>query len=144
MTFAAGLASLKAAADLTKTMRDAAKAGTLEPAEFLGRVGEIYDYIIDSRAALVDAQEETQRLRDELNTLQKTSRLSRDLTFDGHVYWLKGDGPPYCPLCWDRDQMLVHLRNIETKMHSGVRKTDYHCKIHVQSYYTPTNAEKYT
>jgi hypothetical protein len=143
MNIAAGLAGLKAAADLTKTMRDAAKAGTLKPDEFVGRVGEIYDYIIDSRAALVDAQEELQRLKDQIRELQDKSQLGKDLVFDGYVYWLKDDAYPYCPLCWDRDRKLVRLRNLGTDTYSGVRKTDYHCGIHSQSYLTATNADKH-
>jgi len=74
MNISAGLAGLKAAADLTKSMRDAAKAGTLKPDEFAGRVGEIYDYIIDSKAALVDTQEENIRLRKSSGALGKTPK----------------------------------------------------------------------
>jgi len=33
------------------------KAGGLESGEIAGRIGEIYDYIVDSKAALIDAQE---------------------------------------------------------------------------------------
>jgi hypothetical protein len=53
MSIATGLAGLNAAVALVRSMRDAAKAGTLKPEEFTPRVSEIYDYIVDSKDALV-------------------------------------------------------------------------------------------
>ena len=66
MSITSGLAGLEAAGDLTKAMRDAAKAGTLKPDEFAGRVGEIYDYIVDSKDALVEAKDEIQDLQSQI------------------------------------------------------------------------------
>jgi hypothetical protein len=63
MTIAAGLSGLKAAADMIKMLRDGLKAGSIKPDEIAGRIGEIYDYIIDSRVALNDAQEEIRSLK---------------------------------------------------------------------------------
>ncbi len=82
MTIAGGLAGLKAAAELTKALRDAAKSGVVKPDEFAGRVSEIYDYIIESRVALADAQEELQNLKYELKALRDTSAIAADLVFD--------------------------------------------------------------
>lgn len=56
------MAALKTAADLTRSLREAAKAGSLKPDEFAGRVAEVYDYIIDSKEALLSAQEMISRL----------------------------------------------------------------------------------
>ncbi len=49
-------------------MRDAAKAGSLKPDEFAGRVGDIYDYIVDSKYALIEAKDEIQELKAQLRT----------------------------------------------------------------------------
>jgi len=96
MEISSGLSALKAAADLTRAARDAAKAGLLKPEEFAGRVAEIYDYIIDSKEALLTAQQEFSILRNENETLKST-------VFHHSVSWRKvPDGPedgPFCPIC---------------------------------------------
>jgi len=74
-TIAAGLSGLKAAADMTKALRDGVKAGAFKADEIYGRIGEIYDYIVDSKAALVDAQDENQNLRQELRSLKDAGDL---------------------------------------------------------------------
>lgn len=71
MEIAGGLAALKTAADLTRSLRDAAKAGTLKPDEFAGRVAEVYDYISDSKEALLSAQEMISQLRLENEGLER-------------------------------------------------------------------------
>jgi hypothetical protein len=139
----AGLAALKTAADLTKTLRDAIKSGKVKPAEMDALITQIYDQIIDSRAAAVDAQEEIRKLKEEMRALTDKSQLEKDLTFDGDVYWMKNDDFPYCPLCWGSDSKLVRLQNYSTDLYGGVRKTNYYCKLHDTHFYTPTNAEKH-
>ena len=58
MSIAVGLSGIKTTADLVKGFRDGLKAGTVQPDEIAGRIGEIYDYIIDSKEALADAKGE--------------------------------------------------------------------------------------
>lgn len=96
MEIAAGLAALKAAKDLVRELRDAAKAGSLKPDEFAGRIAEVYDYISDSKEALLDAQESLSQLRAENDRLKTyvfhhsvNWRLLPDDTEDG----------PFCPTC---------------------------------------------
>jgi hypothetical protein len=118
MNIVAGLSGLKAAADLTKTLRDALKSGTIKPDEIAGRIGEIYDYITDSKAALVDAKEESEALKAELRALKDTRDLADSLQHDGKVYWIargeKWDGP-FCSRCWDKDKTIVRLDHQRTR-----------------------------
>lgn len=139
----AGLAALKTAADLTKTVREAIKSGKIKPADLDAQIAQIYDQIIDSRAAVVEAQEEIIKLKEEIRVLTDKSQLEKDLTFDGDVYWLKNDEFPYCPLCWGSDLKLVRLQKYSTDTYDGIRKTNYYCKLHDINFHTPTNAEKY-
>jgi hypothetical protein len=67
MDIASGLAALKTASDLTRSLRDAVKSGGIKDDEISGRIGEIYDYIIDSKAALIDASEEIHNLKGQVN-----------------------------------------------------------------------------
>jgi hypothetical protein len=112
MNIAAGIAALKAAGDLTKSLRDAAKAGELKPDEFAGRVGEIYDYIIDSRAAVVDAQDEIGTLRKKLAALNDEKEFQESLKFDAAgIYRRQGrDGEElYCSACLDENRQRIRL-----------------------------------
>ena len=77
---------MRAAADLTKALRDGIKEGSVKSDEIAGRIGEIYDYIIDSKAALVDAKEENEALKTELKTLKDPQVLATGLEHDGKVY----------------------------------------------------------
>jgi hypothetical protein len=70
MEIASGLAALKTAADLLRSLREAAKAGSLKPDEFAGRIAEVYDYISDSKEALLSAQEMISQLRSENERLK--------------------------------------------------------------------------
>jgi hypothetical protein len=70
MEIAGGLAALKAAADLTRVLRDAAKAGSLKADEFAGRIAEVYDCISDSKEALFSAQEVISHLQAENDDLR--------------------------------------------------------------------------
>ena len=143
MDIASGLAGLKAAADLTKILREGAKSGSMKPDEFAGRIGEIYDYIIDSRAALVDAQEESQQLKQQIRELQNNAELATDLAFDGSVYWRKSEGAeaksPYCSICWDSAGKLVRCQNYGTdKYDDGSTQTRYHCGVHNKVFHSKT------
>ena len=112
MDIIAGMSGLKAAAEMVRLLRDGLKAGTIKADEIAGRIGEIYDYIIDSKDALVDAKEELEAVKRELADLKETRALAAALQHDGKVYWIakdeKWDGP-FCAPCWDDKRKLVRL-----------------------------------
>jgi hypothetical protein len=113
MDIATGIASLRAAAELTKSMRDAAKAGKLKPDEFVGRVGEIYDYIIDSRAALVDAQEEIATLRARIAAFNDEKSFRESVCYEpAGIYRRQGPHGDelYCSTCLDADNKRMRLQ----------------------------------
>jgi hypothetical protein len=100
MSIAAGASALKTAVDLARSLRDAAKRGEIKQEEFAGRVGEIYDYIIDSKDALVEAKDEISNLKADL----AEARKDRNVFLEGNVYWEKHDDGrtdgSLCPSCW--------------------------------------------
>jgi len=95
MEIASGLSALKSAADLTRLLRDAAKADSLKQDEFAGRIAEVYDYIGDSKEAL-SVQEKISELRAENERL-------RAYVFHHSVSWRKlpdgSEDGPFCPTC---------------------------------------------
>jgi hypothetical protein len=124
MSIVAGMSALAAAANLTKTMRDAAKSGTIKPDEFVGRVGEIYDYIIDSKAALVDAQEEMLRLQAKIRAFDDDKEFKAGLEFHPKGYYRrKGPGGDefYCSACLD-------LNNARSRLTGTARA--FSCDVH--------------
>jgi len=112
MDLLAGLSVLKTSADLLKLTRDAAKAGTLKQDEFVGRITEVYDHIIDSREAMLKAQEEIQSLRAQLREANDDKEFRNSLQFDpAGIY--KRPGPQgeewYCSACLDDNGKRIRL-----------------------------------
>src|SRR5712691_4217749 len=96
MDVASGLTALGTAVDLTRALRDAAKAGSIRADEFVGRVAEIYDYIIDSKDALFTAQTRISELQSEINEV-------KSYVFHHSVCWRTlpdgSEDGPFCPVC---------------------------------------------
>jgi hypothetical protein len=66
MDIATGLSALKTSTDLLRALREKLKSGEVKGEEVIGRIGEIYDYIVESKDALVDAKDEIYALKEKL------------------------------------------------------------------------------
>jgi hypothetical protein len=111
-TIATGLSGLKAAAEMTKMLRDGLRAGQIRVEDVAPKIGEIYDYIIDSKVALYDAQEEVNTLRTQLEALSEYQQIDSELKHDGYVFWRvleEETTGPFCPYCWRKDEKLIPL-----------------------------------
>jgi hypothetical protein len=156
MDLSSGLAALRAAVELTRSLRDAAKAGDIKPDEFAGRVGEIYDYIADSKDALVDAKDLIYELKDEIRKLKAANEEEQSFHFMHGVYWKEmivtlqdkeyeaiNGAPrheirwrgPFCPLCRDDARKAVRLKDI--RGFNGSSDRSFGCQIHKTSYRSP-------
>jgi hypothetical protein len=150
-----GLSGLKTAADLTRMLRESLKSGQIiKGDEIAGRIGEIYDYIVDSKDALVDAKDQIVQLRDEIKKLQNALEREKKYVFMHGVYWetfeitglhihddegnpiseIRYHGP-FCPLCKDGDDKAVHLKK-SGATENGVPA--WWCEIHKTEYGAPT------
>lgn len=89
---ATGLGALKTGADLTWTLRDGLKSGDIKRDEIASRIGEIYNIIVDSKAALIDAKDEISRLQDELLRLRD---VRENFELRDNVFWRKGTTDAY-------------------------------------------------
>ncbi|MDP8980053.1 MAG: hypothetical protein M3O35_05615 [Acidobacteriota bacterium] len=125
----AGISGLKAAADLTRSIRDGLKSSQIKPDEIAGRIGEIYDYIIDSKAALLDAQEEIQRLHTQIHSFQDDKDFKESLKYDPiGVYRRRlanGEEQIYCSACLDTDN-----KRVRTMKDMSTRPATLRCDIH--------------
>jgi hypothetical protein len=141
MTIAAGLSGLKAAADLTRILRDGLKSGQITVDQLSGRIGEIYDYIINSRDALVDAKDEIQSLKAQIDAFNERKQIDSELEHDGYVFWRKVEGKktgPFCPACWRADNRLMPLTHIPGNFGTDP-SSRYDCVLHA-TYLVPNGS----
>jgi hypothetical protein len=130
MNIVTGLSGLKAAAELIRTLRDGLKSGQMKPDEIAGRIGEIYDYIVDSKDALIDAKDEIVRLQEEISNLKN---VSDNFELRDNVYWRKGTKDAYCPLCMGATGKAVPLQ--------FTGRTGWYCGIHNKWFEPPASPE---
>ena len=129
MNIAAGMATLKTAFELTRSLKDGLKTGQITGEEVAGRIGEIYDYIGDSKAALSEAKDEIQILKQKVSELETELNRRLSMKFAYGAYWTREDGP-FCPLCWDAQNKPVRLLRI-----LGVEKKDPGDLIHTCNFH---------
>jgi hypothetical protein len=115
MSILTGMAGLKAATDMARAVRDGLKSGQIKGDDIAGRIGEIYDYIVDSKDALVDAKDEVQTLKDQVKTLETELNRRKGMKFADGAYWTKDDGA-FCQLCWESENKMIRLSIIERPM----------------------------
>jgi hypothetical protein len=91
--------------DTAKTAYDLAKKGMTV---------EFQEKIMQLREEALELQEENLRLKNENRELKERIESRETVKFDRHVYWRNGDPVPYCPLCYEKSQMLLHLNGPST------------------------------
>jgi hypothetical protein len=112
MDILAGMSGLKTGIDLLRSLRDALKSGQMKPDEVAGRIGEIYDYIVDSKDALVDAKDRIQELQAQLKSLNDESVFRSSLIFDSAGLYSRRVGnieEVYCSACLDTDNKRLRV-----------------------------------
>ena len=88
--------------------------GVVEGLKSTGKA-EMIQQIIEAQMTTMDLlgkchelQGENTKLSEEIAKLKSEAELSKGLTFNGSVYYLKSEGP-YCQKCYDSDRKLVRL-----------------------------------
>ena len=104
----AGLSSLKTAADLLKLVRESLKSNEMKQDDLAGKIGEVYDYIIDSKDSLLNAKEQIQNLHEENRGLKAQLKKRTEIKHALGAYWTVDDGP-FCRLCWELHEKKVRL-----------------------------------
>ncbi|QBX68494.1 hypothetical protein [Serratia quinivorans] len=70
--------------------------------ELLGDLVELKSEVVSLKAVLLAKEEEVTQLRAQLIDKQA-------FKFDGKIYWSEGDDTPYCPRCYEKDNMRIHM-----------------------------------
>ena len=76
-----------------------------------GMTIEAQEKIMQLREAAMELQEENLSLREKMALLEAEVNKSKDVRFIGGVYFLSGDAIPFCQVCYDKDQKLIHLQD---------------------------------
>jgi len=86
--------------DTAKTAYDLAKKGMTV---------EFQEKIMQLREEALELQEENVRLRKENRGLKERVELRETVHFRRSVYWQDGDAVPFCPYCYQKSHLLIHL-----------------------------------
>jgi hypothetical protein len=85
--------NIKDAADLAK------KVGDLE----------LYRKIVHLEGEVMDLTREKRQAEQKIEELQKQLALRAKMTFKQPFYYQDGDAVPFCPRCFEKDTLAVHL-----------------------------------
>lgn len=121
-TITAALSGIKAATDIAKVLKDS--IFSLEKAEMKLQVASLVEALADAKLNIVDIRALLDDKDREIALLKK----SRQMVFDGDVYWSPNDEGgqegPFCPYCHDTKQLFVRLHK------DGPGWWCYGCKSH--------------
>lgn len=74
-----------------------------------GATVEAQEKIMELREAMLSIHEENIQLKNKLAKLEEQLRMSSEMQFKKPFYFKSGDDQPFCPLCWEKDKMPIHL-----------------------------------
>jgi hypothetical protein len=81
-------------------------------ADLVKKTGEIdlYKKISSAEDEVREVTREKRRLEDRVAELERALRFKEETTFRAPFYYLKeGDQTPYCPHCWEKGGLAVHV-----------------------------------
>lgn len=110
-TIAAALASLKAATDIAKLMKDSGL--TLEKAEAKLKLAELLSALADAKSEFADIQQVVIEKEKTIRELEERLDVKAKLKWEQPYYWIMdGDSQdgPFCQRCYDKDGKLIRLQ----------------------------------
>ena len=70
---------------------------------------ELYGRVLELNSGIMDLVEENRKLHAENNELKEKFWLREKMVFKEPLYFQDGDEPPFCPLCWEKHSIAIHL-----------------------------------
>lgn len=80
----------------------------MKPEEFIGRMTQVYDYLLSAKDALLEGKEENGTLSEKVKELTTALDFKNSMKFNFGTYWTV-DGGPFCQFCWEHDGKAVRL-----------------------------------
>ena len=78
-----------------------------------GMTIELQEKIMQLREEALELQEENLKLKTENIELKKKEELQEKVKFERKVYYREGDEIPFCPYCYEKHQLLIHLSSFD-------------------------------
>ena len=70
---------------------------------------DLQEKLMQLREEALELQEENLTLKKENLQLKEKIELQETLKFDRKVYFREGDRIPFCPYCYEKSNLLIHL-----------------------------------
>jgi hypothetical protein len=74
-----------------------------------GMTVEFQEEIMELREEALELQEENLRLKQENRELKEEFEWKKKLHRKKSLYWVDDDDTPFCPYCWERNGLAIHL-----------------------------------
>jgi len=123
------LSSVKTATDLAKLIKNSDIS--LEGAEIKLQMAELISTLADVKIELAEVQDELRFKDQKILALEHSLSKKGNTTYDGKMYWVKGDDVPFCAVCYERDSKCHHLTHIKEDMYG---MESWYCKVCDSSY----------
>jgi D-serine dehydratase len=123
-TIGLALSSLKTSMDIAKALKDSTVS--LSEAEQKFKIAELISSLADLKTELADVKINLIDKDDEIKKLNKRLVEKESLSFDGKLYWKKGDKIPFCTVCKEKDGKYHHLTYYKRR-ESGYQY--YQCRV---------------
>ena len=96
----------------------------------LGNI-ELSRRILDLEREIIELTHENWELKKDKKELEESLQLKAKMVFKSPFWFMEGDLIPFCPKCYEAEQKLAHLREIENEStghyhHCYVCKTNYY------------------
>ncbi|RXJ66982.1 hypothetical protein CRV08_11665 [Halarcobacter ebronensis] len=107
-TIGVALSSLKTSMDIAKALKDSNIS--LSEAEQKLKVAELISSLADLKTELADVKISLIEKDEEIKNLKCKIEEKESLSFDGKFYWKEGDKTPFCAVCLENSEKLLHLK----------------------------------
>lgn len=74
-----------------------------------GATLEAQEKIMALREACIGLEDEVHDLNQKIRVLEEALRFKEEIVFRAPFYFCKDDQAPYCPRCWEKDRLGIHL-----------------------------------
>jgi len=78
-----------------------------------GMTVEAQEKIMELRESYIELQEANLLLRQENQKLKESLELKAELVFKSPYYFAEGDDVPFCPRCWEKDRVAIHVPTVK-------------------------------
>ena len=74
-----------------------------------GATLEAQERVMELREAAISLQDENHSILERVKQLEDALRFKEGLRFSAPFYFKEGDEHPFCPRCWEKDKLGIHL-----------------------------------